>query len=698
MAHYMQSDDHLHLDWETRSKVDLTEVGTVRYAKHPSTKALMLAWALNEEPVQQWFPMTQPMPPRLKRLLNDPKIKCAAHNYRFERNIFRYRLGIDIPIRRWVDTMVMAYRLSLPGKLETLGDVINIEDAKKDKRGDRLIHLFCEPRTKAQRKKNPEWIFNDETTHPVEWNELCEYNRQDVVAERKIFNILRKFYVPSIEDDIWYLDEETNDHGMPIDLEFVRCAVAMVDRVHGRYMGRMRELTGLDNPNSGAQLLPWLIEHGYPFQNLKKASVEAANKDFDLGIAANEVIKLRLAVSKTSVDKYRQMLDIEDEGRLRYCFQYGGAQRTLRWAGRKPQLQNLPSRFDDVWVDNLDEVRQLILDGNEDWIEIMYGDPLDALSACVRTAIVAPEGKIIVCADLSSIESRGVANLAKCKKMIEVFESGKDMYKVFASGLFKIPYDAVTKHQRTFCKPPVLGSGFGLGAGEVRGEYPLEERTGLVRYAHDMGISMTVEETTKTTKFFREQYVEVPNCWYALENAAVKAIQTKKRQRVMAKHPVTGEYDSFPLDVWFDMVGPFLRMELPSGRFLYYLRPKLTSVTRKSKFGNSYTKHEISYEGFNLKKKWTRIKTYGGKFIENLVQAWARDIMALGMLRAAKRGFILLGSVHDELITLVKKQFGERAVKILCDMLTAEATDYVEGWNIGIPLKAAGFCSPYYRK
>ena len=160
----------------------------------------------------------------------------------------------------------------------------------------------------------------------------------------------------------------------------------------------------------------------------------------------------------------------------------------------------------------------------------------------------------------------------------------------------------------------------------------------------------------------------------------------------------SGEYDAFPLDVWFDMVGPFLRMELPSGRFLYYLRPRLASVTRKSKFGKPYTKYEISYEGFNLKKKWTRIKTYGGKFIENLVQAWARDIMALGMLRAAKRGFTLLGSVHDELITLVKKKYGEQAVKILCDMLTAKATDYIENWDIGIPLKAAGFCSPYYRK
>lgn len=684
----------VHMDYETRSELDLSEVGTVRYAKHPSTRVILCAWAVDDEPVQQWCPQIQSMPARLKRLMQDDSVRFSAHNYRFERNITKYCLGIDIRIRRWSDTMIMAYRLSLPGSLGELGEVVNVEEAKKDKRGSRLISLFCSPRTATQRAKNPEWVWNDSTTHPAEWAEFCEYNIQDVVAERKLARLLAKYPVPSVEDEIWYLDEETNDHGMPIDLEFVQAAITMVDRVRNSYMDRMKDITGLENPNSQKQLLGWLQERDYPFFNLKKQSVEAAHKDFDLGPEANEVIRLRLTVSKTSVDKYRQMMDIQDEGYLRYCFQYGGASRTLRWAGRKPQLQNLPSRFEEKWTEYLDEVRALILSGDDEWISLMFGDPLDALSACVRTAIAAPAGKIICCADLSSIESRGIAHVSKCEKMSAVFKNNHDMYKVFASGLFGIPYEEVTKAMRTFCKPPVLGSGFGLGAGEVSGEYPLEERTGLVRYAHDMGVELTVEDAQKSTDFFRKEYVEVPNCWYALEQAAVRAIQTRKRQRVVAKHPVTGEYDCFPLDVWFDVKGPFLRMELPSGRFIYYLRPQVRMKTQKSKrTGNLYQRAEISYEGYDLKKKWGRIKLYGGRAVENWCQAWARDVMALGMLRAADAGFQLLGSVHDEQITLVDESRADTATDELIACMTANPS-----WHEGVPIKAAGFVSPYYRK
>lgn len=686
--------DGLHLDFETRSQAELKTCGTIRYARHETTQALMLAWAFEDEPVQQWFPSKGPMPSRLKRLLLDPDVIKWAHNYRFERAIFRYVLGIDVPIRQWMDTMIVAFRLSLPGKLGELGDIIKVEGAQKDKRGDKLIQLFSKPRTKSQLAKNPDQIFNDKNSHPKEWEEFCAYNIQDVVAERVIFNTLKKYEYPEIEDEIWYIDEEVNDRGMPVDLDFIHAACDMVKRVRNKYLKRIKSITGVDNPNSTAQLLPWLKERGYPFNNMKRASVEAADRDFDLGEEANEVIELRLCASKSSVDKYQAMLDIQDESHLRHCFQYGGAQRTLRWAGRKPQLQNLPSRFDDVWQENLAEVRQLILEGDEDWIDIMYGDPMDALSACVRTAIVAPEGMELCCADLASIESRGIADLSKCVKMLKVFEDGLDMYKTFAAGLFKIAYEEVSKQQRTFCKPPVLGSGFGLGPGDVTGEYPLEERSGLIRYAHDMGVSMTKEETAKTTAFFRSEYVEVPNAWYALNDAAVKTIQTGRRHRVIARHPITREYNALPLDIWFDKVGPFLRMQLPSGRFIHYLHPRVKVSEAVSQYsGKKYKRYEVSYEGYNPKKKWMRIKTYGGKFIENLVQAWARDILAMGMVRAYKRGFMLLGSVHDELITAVKKGNGEKVVKLLCKMLT-DPPD----WHHGVPLKAEGFVSPWYRK
>jgi hypothetical protein len=693
------------MDWETASDCDLKVHGALRYARDPSTRPLMLGWAFDDSPVEQLvFPDEKPEQgwaaylyahaPDVYRVVTDKGAIKVAHNCQFEKLIFEHVLGMKTDIEQWEDTMVMAYQLALPGDLKTLSKCIGIKGAEKDARGKKLITLFCKPRPKSRVTEKKPHKYETRNTYPEDWAVFCEYNIQDVVAERMAYNKMRIYDVPAREREVWLLDQKINERGMPVDLDFVRAAWAMVQRIKKKKLGRIAEITGLSNPGAWQQVLPWLKKQGtYPFQNMKKESVRAALQDFKLDEKTYAVLDIWQYVSKTSLNKYKQMLDIQVNGWMCFCYQYGGAQRTLRWAGRKPQFQNLPSRFAHKWKEHLAEVRQLILDGDEDSIEILYGDPAEALVACVRTAVKAPDGYSVVCADLGSIESRGLGEISKCQKIVATFEAGRDLYRTFGVDLLHKLYDAITDDERQWCKPPVLGSGFGLGAGGKKGEYPLEEYYGLIGYAKGMGVTLTQEQAQHATDVFRSKYVEVPNTWYALEDAAVRATRTKKRCRAVAKHPKTGDYDSYPLDIWFDVKGPFLRMELPSGRYLYYLRPKLRVEEKVSKSGRKYSKTVLSYEGYDENKRWTRVDTWGGKFIENACQGWARDILAEGMMLAAKKGFIVVGSVHDELITLVKKQAEKRALGLLIDCMS-----HKPDWHKGIVLGAAGFYSPYYKK
>ena len=699
---------HLHFDWETSSACELKKHGILRYAKDPSTRALMLAWAFDDEPIQQivWpSELTREEhvqylfdnAPEFCEALLDSNVRKVAHNAQFEKLVLQYVFGIETPIEEWEDTMVMAFQLSLPGDLKTLSKCIGIKGAEKDAEGKKLINFFCKPRPASRvTVKNPHKYENADTA-PDKWEHFCEYNRQDVIAERTAYKKMAIYDVPARERDVWILDQHINERGMPLDVEFVEAAWTMVQRIKKKKFGEIGVITGLANPAAWQQVLPWLKKRGsYPFENMKKESVAAALRDFDLDSESYAVLDIWQYVAKSSLNKYKQMLDIQVDGWMCFCYQYGGAQRTLRWAGRKPQFQNLPSRFAKKWKTHLAAVRQLILDGDEETIELLFGDPAEALVSCVRTAVKAPEGFTVVCADLGSIESRGLGEVSKCQKIVDVFNAGRDLYRTFGVDLFKKEYDDITDEERTFCKPPVLGSGFGLGAGGVSGEYPLEEYYGLIGYARNMGVNIDQAEAQKMTDIFRQSYVEVPNTWYALDDAAIRAVRTRKRQRVVARDPKTGDYDAYALDVWFDVKGPFLRMELPSGRFLYYLRPKIRVVTKVSpRTGKSYTKTVLSYEGYNEKKCWTRIETWGGKFIENWCQAWARDILACGMLEAAKKGFLIIGSVHDEILALVKEGKAEIAVKLLVKCMTKKSD---ADFPINIVLSAEGFHSPYYRK
>jgi DNA polymerase len=375
-----------------------------------------------------------------------------------------------------------------------------------------------------------------------------------------------------------------------------------------------------------------------------------------------------------------------------------GASRTGRWGGRVVQLHNLP-RPGKAFEKLMDETRELILAQDLDTLRMAFGRPMDALATCIRSAIKAPPGYKLIVSDLSAIESRVIGWIAGCETLLNVFREGKDTYKAFGVYLFHKPYEEITKEERNLAKPAVLGAGYRLGGGSEVGKYPDTKKTGLWAYAESMGISMTKDEAHYAVQVFREVYPEIVQLWYDLESAVFEAMRTLKPQQV-------GEH------LRIDIKAPFLRIRLPSGRYLHYLRPKIEDVRMQTgeveetyvfekKDGTKetltrlipqyITRKNLKYEGYDDNGFWTRISTHGGKLTENIVQAIARDILAEGMDNAAKAGFHIVGSVHDEIIALEPEN----------SPLTVEDLEHcmtnLPPWA-DLPLGAEGYEATVYRK
>lgn len=530
----------LHIDYETYSTVDLRKAGASRYARDPSTRILMLAYGWDEKNIRQWVPdpslrgraLIDSMPADLRLAFLDPSVTLAAWNAPFEMAITEHTLGLDIPISRWMDVMVLAYSLSLPGKLEKCGEVIGLsEERRKMARGKLLVRKFCQPRKPT---KNKPWMVSTSETDPEEWQEFLDYNRRDVVAEIAIYKRLRKYQMPDHEWALWHLDQKINNAGIPINLRAVRAAVRLTAATTRKDLREMQALTGLANPNSGPQLLPWLREHGYVYLDLKKGHIERAAKAVRQEIAEIEagtegwpawmrryalgtlpkllrVLELRARVAKTSVKKYPALLDATDEdGNLRGCHQFAGAGRTWRWSGRRFQPQNLakPSKAMEKFVVSMapthDENGNALsaterakigfgilvhdiehLTVAEFWAK--YDHPtnpeintMEALVAAVRPMVQAAPGHVLVDADLSAIENVVLGWLADDNKILRVFRLGLDPYIDFAVDMFGMPYaqieaevEAGDKTKRTTAKPGVLGC--------LRGDTPVLTHRGWVR-------------------------------------------------------------------------------------------------------------------------------------------------------------------------------------------------------------------------
>lgn len=675
---------HLHLDLESRSQVDLRAFGLDRYARDRSTRILMMAWAVDDAPVRLWLPHEQPKPPaELREAVHDPTVTKLAWNAAFEAAMFEHVLKARV--RNFRDVMVHAHYLSMPGSLAEVGRIVGLpEDQQKIAEGKRLIKRFCVPRKPTAKKP---WIFADWNTDPEAWDRFCGYGIRDVETERAIHKRLSAYPMPEREWRLWHLDQRINAAGLPVDLQFVEHAIAIARQEQQRLVRELRHLTGLAVPTNVTAFLGWAKAHGYPFGDLRKEQVARALTDDAISPELRLGLEMRRDASKTSVAKFEVLRDLHVNGRLRHALQFYGAHRTGRWAARKVQTHNLTTPAKAVQA-RLDHATDLIRRGDLPAIEADFESPMQVLSSCVRSAFRAPPGKHFVIADLNAIENRVLGWLARCDAILDVFRQGRDPYLDFGTALFNRPYEdllaeylAGNKELRSKPKPAVLGAGFRLGGGELRvnpktGDF---KKTGLWGYAESLGIQLTQEEAHHAVAVFRQRFPEVVRFWYDLEDAARRAVEERLTTRLGA---LTIRY-----------VPGALCIDLPAGRSLYYLRPRVRTMVFQGRDGEPYAKRVLTYEGQNsVTKQWGRLTTHGGKLAENVTQAVARDVLAEGLVRADRAGFPLVGHVHDEAIAEVEDG-SPLDVPTLCQCLSAPIA-----WAPGLPLAAAGFEAAFYRK
>lgn len=679
------------LDYETKSEVNLKSEGLDKYSNDLSTSVLMVTWCEDKTDWYHWNIFKGPFPERLKRILQNREIKKRAFNAQFERVISQKVLGLDIGYNDWQCTMCHAYMLGFSGTLEQVGQQIGLPvDYQKKKEGGDLIKFFSIPVPEKERKKNDLPMFRTPADNRQRFWDYCRYNVYDVVAEISISKRVDRdsFPIPPSEWSLYAIDQVINDRGVPVDMSMATNAIGIKDKRKSELVKELKDITGLDNPNSTTQLLPWLKDRGYPFGDCAAASIKTALKRFsgDLTDDAITVMKKRRWAASTSHSKYTTLAKTSYRSRFRYSLQFCGAQRTARWAGRRVQPQNLPRtpksiEPQDGDISKLRITTDLIRTGNYDDLTLWMAEPMEAVVGCIRSSFRAEEGHEFRVVDLASIESVVIGWLTNCKWFQHVLESKKDIYKSFAMHLYHKLYDEVTKAERNMAKPATLGCGYRLGGGIETEDY---KRTGLWGYAENMGVDMTQKEAIEHVRIFRELCPEIVDYWYELENAAIKCI-TKKMDVECGK-------------VTFEWRKPFMTIRLPSGRRLYYFQPAIVNRTMTAKRADGteeqYTKRQISYMGTNQKsKKWERLFTHGGKLVENIVQAIARDVLKIGIMRAHKDGFNIVMHIHDEIVTHQPKTDAVHTVDRLRDLMTAPFK-----WGQGMHLGGSGWAGPFYMK
>lgn len=684
--------DKINLDYETASEVDLIASGLDRYRTHPSTRVLMVAYSINNGPVQQ-YDMTYggKAPAEFWEALRDPEVIKSAFNAQFERVVTRDVLGIETPNEMWRCSMVLAYQLGFAGNLDNVGRAMRLpEDQQKLKRGKALIKQFSMPQRVTKRQPHR---WRDALTDPDDWAEFNEYNAGDVVTELAVEKRLIKYPVLPNEWDMYALDQEINDNGLPIDRRFVINAIEMADKRKSEILAEMQDFTGLRNPGSVQQLLPYVQDRGYPFDDLQKDSVKKAIREAaDNGMDPEAVtaLNMRLTYNKSSIAKYNTIINrINPDNRFRFAFQFCGASRTKRWAGRSIQPQNLPRTPKAIEkLDKLTTATELIRANDYDMVHLYAGEPMETLSGLIRSAIRAPDGKKLVVCDLSSIETAVIAWLAKCVRLLKVFGDKKDPYVDFATSMYKLPYeeiaagiaaeDSLFKGMRTNAKPAVLGAGYRLGGGDIKAD---GKKTGLWGYAENMGVMMTRDEAHLAVRTYRDNFTEVCDLWVAYENAVKRCLGTGR--------PVDCGF------VRFEHVKPFLVVTLPSGGKLYYYRPQIKRKVMKSAMedGEDWVVEGLHYEGKSQSRPWTELDSHGGKLVENFVQAIARDLLKAGLRRARRENFFIVGHVHDEIICEQDEDDDYHNHQLLRQCMIEPLR-----WAEGCPLNAAGWEGKIYRK
>jgi len=680
--------DHAFIDIETYSDLPIKN-GTWAYAAHPSTEILLIGAALNDGPVHQWSVVEgEPMPKEIEEIIfrfGDKEMVVHAFNAQFERACFSNLFtAMDFPVWQWRCDMVLALSLSLPASLDKAGALLGI-DADKQKIGDgkRLIQKFCTRRKKPRKTlREPEsWVRYNYLTDPVDWEKFKQYHVNDILAEREVYKKLKRWDLSESEWADWHLDQQINQRGLPVDVDLVKYAIPLCQETRDIYETMMQVYTGMKKPNYAPGLLQWINDHGVDLPNTRKDTIKLALEG-DLPGDVRQVLLMRQQTGKTSNAKYTAIAKgMNEDGRLRGCFQFSGAGRTGRWSGRLFQPQNLPRPV--ISKAEIEKYTNLVRQGEP--LDTTANNVLEITSSIIRSAIRAPGGQHLIVADLSSIENVVLGWVSDCKGINAIHRDGLDPYKSFGVRFFGKDYEGITRGERNLCKPPVLGAGFGIGGGKIQKDKKtgLPYMSGLWGYAHAMGIPLEQEEAIASVQTWREMYFEVVQMWYELEDAFRRCIKSRSSQRV---GPVMIVSDK-----------PFVRIRLPGGRFLSYLRPRIEWRVPPWEEEEEKPKPRltITYEGRSdtTAGGWYRVPTRGAKLMENIVQAIANDVLRAGIREAMKFGIDVVGHVHDEVIAQTKTNYDDHALQELIKHMTAPMP-----WAPDMCLRADGYISKFYKK
>ena len=642
----------LSIDIETYSSVDLNASGVYAYASAPDFTILLLAFAFDCEDVSIIdLASGESIPDDLLYELTNPETVKTAFNANFERTCLSKYLNRPMPPEQWRCTMVQAMELGLPGSLSGAAAALGLSE-QKDSQGKACISYFSKPCKPT--KTNGNRVRNLPRHNSEKWEIFKSYCKQDVVVEREIKNKLRQFPITAGEQKLWECDQRINDRGIGVDLIMAKNAVMFSEKHKRQCTAEAVRLTGLDNPNSVTQLKNWIENRTEEtLESLDKKAVDSLlNSTSDLLL--KRVLELKKAMSKTSNKKYDSMLEaVCEDGRIRGTMQFYGANRTGRWGGRIIQPQNLPQNH----INDLEAARQIVCEGDYELFEMLYDVP-STLSELIRTALVPSSGRRFIVSDFSAIEARVIAYLAQETWRLKVFEDGGDIYCASASQMFGVPVvkHGVNGHLRQKGKIAELALGYGGSVSALESMGALE-----------MGLSE--DELQPLVDAWRASNPNITAFWRECQDAAMSAINDKP-QRIKC-------------GITFYKKSGILFIGLPSGRALAYAKPQIGT----NRFGSP----SITYMGIKSRGTWERVETWGGKIVENIVQAFARDCLAESMLRLEKRGYEINFHVHDEVILDVP--IGVSSAKEIASIMG----EPIE-WAQGLKLKAEAYETPFYKK
>lgn len=654
--------EFMSLDLETRSSIDITKAGVYKYAESPDFDILLFGVSVNGGHVAVYdLASGDKVPEEIIKALSDDSVTKWAYNASFERvtlsvwlrrNYPQYFSTYSIegdPVQKYLDpaawkcTLVWAAYNGLPLSLDKVGAVLGFEEQKL-KEGKELIRYFCMPSRTAGRK------WNQPEHAPEKWELFKKYNRRDVEVEMQIQQRLKNYPVPDFVWDEYHLDQEINDRGIMIDRQLVEQAISIDEQTKKDLMARMQKLTGLDNPNSVMQLKGYLADNGLETETLGKKDVATLLKTVPEYIA--EVLSLRLQLAKSSVKKYQAMQNsVCDDGRCHGMFFFYGANRSGRWAGRLIQLQNLPQNH----MSDLEQARDLVKAGDYEMLNMLYDSVPNVLSELIRTAFIPRPGYKFIVSDFSAIEARVLSHLAGEQWRSDVFRNGGDIYCASASQMFHVPVEkhGTNSHLRQKGKIAELALGYGGSVGALKAMGAL-----------DMGLSE--KELQPLVNMWRNSNPNIVSFWWQIDNAVKTAVQLHTTEKVGCLE--------------FTVKNGMLFITLPSGRKLAYVQPRIGM--------NQFGGESVTYMGIDATKKWSRIESYGPKFVENIVQAVSRDVLAYAM-QTLKHCFIV-GHVHDELIIECSE---EVSLEKICEQMGRTPE-----WIPGLVLRADGYECGFYKK